>query len=64
MIGKEDKLSNPIPESGARFAVVVPERASGRSNRRAFFDLCIEVPVVELRLPADAMGERLVGRES
>jgi len=43
---------------------VVPEKASGRSDRRAFFDLCTEVPVVGLGLPVDTMGESLVGRES
>ena len=63
-IGKGDKLSNPIPEFGARFAIIAPERTACRSDRRAFFDPCVEISVVELRFPADAMGEGLVGREA
>ena len=58
------RLSNPTSDFGARFAIVAPERIVGRSDRRAFFDLDAEVPVVELCLPVDAMGERLVGGET
>ena len=55
---------NPIPEFRAQFAVVGPERTADKSDCRAFFDPCAEIPLVELRLLVDPMGERLVGCEA
>jgi len=62
-IAKGGKLSNPIPDCGSRIAVVSLERTVGRSDRRAFVDLCAEEPVIELLLPVDAMGLRFLGEK-
>jgi len=57
-------LSNPIPDCGARFPTVSPERTVGRSDRRTFDDLCTEEPMKELCSPVHTIRPRLVGRET
>jgi len=59
-IAKGGEVSNPVPNCGACSAWNSPERATGRSDRRARVLLCADEQELELNLPFDTMGLRRV----